>query len=227
MIDRVCEPEVMDTIEDAEEYSAIDNTFVNNLFIADVLGIAPTKARVIDFGTGPGDIAILLAEKQPDYHIIALDLAKTMIDLALQRLGRSSAAERVNFLVKDAKCTGFPSASFDLIISNSLVHHIPEPQMLFAEMRRVASPGAAILVKDLRRPESLQELAALTAQHASQCSPYQRRLFANSLHAALTVAEVQALAAAAGLSGCTVVPSGDRHWILARKFAGDPAASKL
>ena len=110
----------------------------------------------------------------------------------------------------------FDADTIDAVISNSLVHHIPEPAAVFGEVARVAKPGAALFFRDLRRPRDEAELSALLAEHAADCNDYQREMFSDSLRAALTLAEVEALAADAGLDGVRIYESSDRHWTLAR-----------
>lgn len=219
MLTRVLEPEVMDTEEDAREYEAIPNDEVNRLFAERAVSLAPPSGRLLDMGTGPGHIAILIAERAAGLHVTAIDLATPMVALAQRNVDRSSARGRLAVELRDAKQTGYEGACFDAVVSNSLVHHIPELLSLFAEIKRVARPGAAVFVKDLLRPSSAAEHDALVERHAGGCTAYQRRLFADSLHAALTVAEVRDLCARAGLDGVKVMQTSDRHWELSRAWS--------
>ena len=57
-----------------------------------------------------------------------------------------------HFIAADGGCLPFADASFDLVLCNSVLHHVKHPLRLFAEIARVASPGGAILLRDLRRP---------------------------------------------------------------------------
>jgi ubiquinone/menaquinone biosynthesis C-methylase UbiE len=219
MLPRVLEPEVMDTEEDAREYEAIPNDEVNRLFAARAVSLSPPSGRMLDMGTGPGHIAILIAERATRLHVTAIDLAAHMLALARRNVDRSSARGRITVELRDVKQTGYERAQFDAVVSNSLVHHIPDPLDIFTEIRRVARSGAAVFVKDLLRPPSKAALDALVERHAGGCTAYQRRLFADSLHAALTVAEVRELCARAGLDGVEVMQTSDRHWELSRTWS--------
>jgi ubiquinone/menaquinone biosynthesis C-methylase UbiE len=216
MLERVLEPEVMDSAEDAAEYAGIDNAFVNDEFVNAALRLSPDMGRVLDIGAGPGDIAISIAKKAPGLTVTAIDLGEHMLALARQNVESSGLGHRVEIMQADAKETGFGTGSFDVIVSNSLVHHIPEPLEFFREVRRLARPGAALYVKDLHRPETTEELEALVATYARGCSPYQRRLFADSLHAALTTTEVLSICRRLGLLDVRVRRCSDRHWCLER-----------
>jgi ubiquinone/menaquinone biosynthesis C-methylase UbiE len=218
MLSRVLEPEVMDSKEDADEYAAFDNTSVNEEFVARLLELAPNSGNALDVGTGPGDISILLAERAPGLAILAIDLGEHMLAMARSNVEKAGLAHRIDVQHADAKATGRPDASFDLIFSNSLAHHIPEPGSFLREVKRLARPRAGLFIKDLHRPKDEAELQRLVEVHARGCTAYQRRIFADSLRAALTVEEVRAMCSEIGLSGVEVLRTSDRHWCLERRF---------
>lgn len=218
MLRRILEPETMDTAEDADEYEAMDHRSVNDAFAAAVVGLPPVGS-LLDVGTGPGHIPLLLAERIPGLRIVAIDLGTHMLERARRHVARRGLAERVEVLSRDAKDTGFPEGSFDAVVSNSLIHHIPEPLKVLREIARIAKPGAALFIRDLRRPATTAELDALVALHAANCTPYQRRLFRDSLQAALRKEEVEQLCREARLVDVATEASSDRHWEIRRPFA--------
>jgi ubiquinone/menaquinone biosynthesis C-methylase UbiE len=216
MLPRTLEPEVMDSEQDAREYQAIDNDAVNADFVEAFLALAPTEGVVLDLGTGPAHIPLLLLQRSPGLRAVAVDLSTHMLDLARDNVARSGLGHRIELAARDVKNTQFPARSFDAVICNSLVHHIPDPVALFREIVRVARPGAALLIKDLLRPGSAGELEALVARYAARDTPFQRELFHHSLHAALRVEEVVNLCARAALHGVRILQSSDRHWEIRR-----------
>lgn len=217
MLERVLEQEVMDSKVDAEEYAAFDNHAVNEEFVARALELAPKTGSVLDIGTGPADIAVLFAQRALGLRFLAIDLGEYMLAMARSNVSRNGLADRIRVERADAKSTKQPAESFDMVISNSLVHHIPEPLLFFREVKRILRPGAAVFIKDLHRPETDAELTNLVDLHATGCTPYQRRSFSDSLHAGLTVTEVEALCRQAELSGVTVRRTSDRHWCMERR----------
>lgn len=219
MLSRVLEPEIMDTERDALEYQAIDNTAVNLEFAEQALRMCPADGHVLDVGTGPGDIAVLMAGRAPRLRITAIDLADHMLAIARRNVERAMLGDRITVGRVDAKATGYPDASFDAVVSNSLVHHIPEPLAFFREVVRVARPSAGLFIKDLLRPSSKEHLDALVDRHAAGQSDYQRQLFSDSLHAALRIEEVKALCDQAGLVGVEVLRCSDRHWAVERRHS--------
>src|SRR5262249_37897432 len=104
------------------------------------------------------------------------------------------------------------TASFAAVISNSIVHHIPQPAAVVAEMVRVLQPGGALLVRDLLRPEDEKTLKHLVQTYAGDANARQQQMFADSLHAALTLGEVRALVAGVGYDPSEVTQTTDRHW---------------
>ena len=98
------------------------------------------------------------------------------------------------------------------MISNSIVHHIPEPATVLAEMVRVTAPGGVLFVRDLLRPDDEATLRRLVELHAAGANAHQQQMFADSLHAALTLAEVRDLVATLGFDPVEVRQTTDRHW---------------
>jgi SAM-dependent methyltransferase len=56
----------------------------------------------------------------------------------------------------DALATPFADASFDFVISSNMIHHVPQPLQLFAEMRRVLKPGGWLLVQEINASLSMR-----------------------------------------------------------------------
>ncbi|WP_437296740.1 class I SAM-dependent methyltransferase [Sorangium sp. So ce426] len=225
MLPRILEPEAMDTEEDAAEYATISNDVVNEAFARRAVELAPAQGRLIDIGTGPGDIAIRIAELS-SLDVTAIDLAEAMLAIARRRAGASPARHRIHVARGDAKATGFPERAFDAVVSNSLAHHLADPTILFAEAQRVGRRGAAILIKDLLRPTTLRDLDALVERYAGGDTAYQRALFRNSLHAALTLDEVRACCRSAGLAEVDIAQVSDRHWVVERASSPERIQSR-
>lgn len=221
-MERILEPEVMDTAEEAADYDAMDFTEVNTAFVEAVAALGVRSGRLLDVGTGPARIPILLAERLPDVRIVAVDLSAEMLKLAARHVAAAGLEARIELRLTDAKRLPFPAASFDAVISNSIVHHIPDPVLALREMARVARPGAALFIRDLLRPETPEAADALVARYAAGDSPRQQKLFRDSLGAALTLEEIAAAAREAGLEGVVVTQTSDRHWTLARPPQASP-----
>jgi ubiquinone/menaquinone biosynthesis C-methylase UbiE len=223
MLTRVLEPELMDTADDAREYNAMDHVAVNAVFVNDLLralgawGNAPARVqeatlRILDLGAGTAQIPIELARRAPTIHITAVDAALSMLALARTNIAAAGLTDRVDLTLADAKRLPFDSASFPVVISNSIVHHLPEPRGAIAEAVRVTASGGLLFHRDLARPDDEPAVQQLVAIYAAESTPYQRNLFADSLRAALTAEEMSDLVAGFGFDRDSVRMTSDRHW---------------
>ncbi|MGE5755574.1 MAG: class I SAM-dependent methyltransferase [Planctomycetaceae bacterium] len=214
MLPRVLEPEAMDTPEEARDYDAMDHSEVNVRFVAEFLAAhGPCRGgKILDVGTGPARIPIALCRADPSARVLGVDLARAMLDRARLNVAAAGLARRIRCARADAKMLPSPSGAFEAVVSNSIVHHIPDPRPVLAEMARVVAPGGTLFVRDLARPDRLEAVAALVTTYAGKESPAARALFEASLHAALTVAEVQGIIRDLGLPTAGVAMTSDRHW---------------
>ena len=210
---RTLEPEVMDTAVEASEYDAMDHAEPNRAFVDRLVELG-ARGRVLDVGTGPGHIPLLVCDRIPGATVIGVDLARHMLEHAERHRAASPYADRVEYRLADAKGLAFEDASFDTVCSNTILHHIPEPAGFLREARRVLRPGGALLIRDLFRPETPERARELVALHAADASPRQRDLFHASLHAALTPDELRAVADEAGWVDAALVVDTDRHMSL-------------
>lgn len=212
MLDRVLEPEVMDTLEEALDYDAMDHTEVNAQFVRDFLAAGVHPGSVLDLGTGTALIPIELMQQDPRFHVVAVEFSQSMLNLAAGHLGRLGLTEKIILVRADAKRLPFRDNSFPMVMSNSLVHHLAEPSAAFREAHRVVTPGGLLFFRDLVRPDNEDRLRWLVERYAGGATAHQQKLFADSLRASLTVEEVVSLIKTLGYSPETVKMTSDRHW---------------
>jgi ubiquinone/menaquinone biosynthesis C-methylase UbiE len=217
---RILEPEVMDTETDAVEYDSMDFADVNLSFALRALDLAPSSGRVLDIGTGTARIPIVMVQQgRKNIHIHAIDLSREMLKVAKTNVEAARVHDSISLQLVDAKGFPFADKQFDMVISNSVTHHIPEPLAFFSEVARVVRPGGSIFIRDLMRPETPEALEQLVNTYAGDADPYQQKLYRDSLAAALTVAEVEGLLRLAGIHDVHVMRSSDRHWSAERQAA--------
>lgn len=211
---RVLEPEIMSSAEEAGEYDAMDFSATDQLFAERAAELARGARWIFDIGSGNAKIPLAIgALAAATTRICAAEMSAEMLAAGVRNRSRAGAhARRLLFLRADAKRLPLPDACAGLVTSNSLIHHIPDPRSVFREIARIVRPGGSILIRDLVRPESEEELAKLVDTHAAGSSPLQRRLFADSLRAALTLSEVRDTLGECGLTGVSVTKITDRHW---------------
>ncbi|QDT50765.1 Demethylrebeccamycin-D-glucose O-methyltransferase [Symmachiella dynata] len=222
-LQRILEPEVMDSAQEAIDYDTMDHTEVNRAFVDDLLAFAQfenspvTELRVLDVGTGTAQIPVELCGRQLSMHVTGVDLAEEMLKVGNQNVAAAGFAQHITLERVDAKQLPYAAGTFDAVISNSIVHHIPDPLQVIVEMARVVRAGGVLFIRDLLRPDDEAELEQLVSTYAADTNNEQRQLFRQSLYAALTVAEVKSLLTTAGLPAQWCAQTSDRHWTIARQ----------
>ncbi len=218
---RQLEPEVMDSEAEAVAYDRMDHAEVNRLFVDDLLnaiGALDGETRVIDLGAGTAQIPIELCRRDKRIRVLAVDAAASMLGVAQTNVAAAGLEEQIQLQLVDAKQ---PIAGrFDVVMSNSLVHHLPEPAVFFERSKELVEPAGLVYVRDLCRPADETEWRNLVQTYAADESPHARQMFADSLKAALTVDEVQQFVAAHGFDRATVSATSDRHWTWLARMPG-------
>jgi ubiquinone/menaquinone biosynthesis C-methylase UbiE len=219
---RTLEPEVMDTVAEAVDYDSMDHAAVNRVFAEDLLHFLDQSMcrnamnRAVDLGTGTALIPLeIIRRSTAPATIYACDLSVEMLKLAVRHVRFASAGGRILPVYCDAKQLPLPDQSCDVVMSNSIIHHIPEPLVAFREMRRILAPGGVLFVRDLMRPEDADRVEQFVQTYAGCENEHQQQLFRQSLHAALTVTEVEELLALSGFPAEWVSATSDRHWTIA------------
>lgn len=221
-LNRVPEEEMMDTAEEAAGYDAMDHNVVNARFVADFLAEHGSSrgGTYLDVGTGTALIPIALAATDRRSEIVGVDGASQMLEVGRRNVDQFLLAPRIELQLCDAKAMPFADGRFEAVISNSIVHHIPEPETVFREMARLVAPGGTLFIRDLVRPVDQGRLQAIVERYAGSAPPVARKLFEESLWAALTVTEVQEIVRPLGLPASCVGMTSDRHWTLVWKRPG-------
>jgi len=212
MLKRTREPEVMDSPDEAAVYDAMDHDAVNRLFVQDLLAVGDLGTDVLDLGTGTARVPIELCRENEDVRILAVDLAYSMLDVAKINIEIANVADRITLGLVDAKEMEYNDGLFSTVMSNSIVHHIPEPAIVLAQSVRVTKAGGLLFFRDLMRPESSDEIDRLVNEYAGEESDHGREMFYNSLHAALNLDEIRDLVRPHGFDDESVQATSDRHW---------------
>jgi ubiquinone/menaquinone biosynthesis C-methylase UbiE len=265
VLQRVLEPEVMDTAEEAIDYDAMDHAAVNRMFVTDFLlaahvaglavaeepaadsrvrqaradapepgahgasaqsldapyGLISDESRagqasrfidVLDLGTGTAQIPVELCRRASNIRIMAVDLAAEMLQMAKINVELATLRDRIQLDRIDAKGLPYVDGRFDAVISNSIVHHIPEPAAVLAEAVRVVRSGGLIFIRDLLRPDDDATVHRLVATYAAGAIEHQRAMFDASLRAALNLDEIRTLVTAVGFTPESLRATSDRHW---------------
>lgn len=204
----------MDAHEQAAAYAAADFSIPHQFLVDQIsrlLPNLPAAAQVLDLGCGPADVTVRFARAFPGWRIDGVDGAPAMLRLGRAHVAAAGMTSRVHLHQAVLPGDRLPGKAYSVVLSNSLLHHLHEPQVLWRTLRAAAAPGAAVYVTDLRRPIDEGSLRRLVDTCSAPEPVVLRRDFEASLRAAFTVDEVRAQLALAGLSGLVVTKLADRH----------------
>jgi len=211
------EPELMDSEAQTLAYSEADFDEANSLFerhFTERFKRLPASGRMADLGCGPGDIVVRMAKAYPGWSVTGLDAGENMLKRANERLNTEDLQSRVDFRLAYLPDNTLKSRAWNAIISNSLLHHLPDPQVLWKSIAWMGAPGVTVQVMDLMRPESKQDAQRLVDLYAADAPEILREDFYNSLLAAYTPVEVSDQLLKAGLDRLKINTASDRHWIV-------------
>lgn len=214
---RVPEPELMDEPEQAKAYAEADFSEPHTMFVErfqDVFQQPRQAARVLDLGCGSADVTVRFARAFPDVYIDGVDGAEAMLALGRAAIAAGGLEARISLHCTRLPARVLPREHYDVLISNSLLHHLADSQVLWDAVKRWSAPGAAVFIMDLMRPQDRAEWDWLVARYAADAPAVLQRDFRASLAAAYRPAEVVAQLACAGLDNLQVAAIGDRHLIV-------------
>ncbi|HTS55356.1 MAG TPA: class I SAM-dependent methyltransferase [Burkholderiales bacterium] len=211
---RTLEPEIMADEQQALVYAQADFSSSNQWYVDHLLADYPDHlGRVVDIGCGPGDVMLRLAAARPGVRITAIDGSAAMIDLARKAVRAANLQARVTAMQGYIPGLALEEHSFDAILSKDLLHHLPDPMVLWDEAKRLGRPGAAVYVMDLIRPATPRDARDIVETVAPDEHPILKEDFYNSLCAAFTLQEAEAQVKRAGLP-LEVAQASDRHMVI-------------
>ncbi len=216
-MERILEPELMLGQEQALAYARADFEEPHRRVLEEFRSLFADEldGDILDLGCGPGDITFRFARAYPHARLIGVDGSPAMLSLAeAAKKKEENLKERVSFIEGILPNAPIPPLPWQAVVSNSLLHHLHRPEILWETVRRFATAGTRIFIYDLRRPATPEKARELVELYAAGEPQILRSDFYHSLLAAFEVGEVEAQLEEAGLSGLTVRPIGDRHLVV-------------
>jgi SAM-dependent methyltransferase len=216
-MERTPEPELMNDAEQAAAYAFADFEEPHSRFIELFRETFPDEVvtgAVLDLGCGPGDITIRFVRAFPECVAHGVDGAAAMLAHGRSRLEREGLGERVRLIEGYLPGAALPLNGYDAVISNSLLHHLHDPMVLWQTLTAYVKPGAPVFIMDLLRPADRKQAQALVDEYAANEPDVLRHDFFHSLLAAYRCDEVAEQLRAAGLPGLSVRQISDRHLLV-------------
>ncbi len=115
-----------------------------------------SRRRVLDLGAGTGTFTAALMKRYRRADVVALDIARPMLERVQQRAGWF---RKPGCVCGDSESLPFADDSFDLIFSNLMLQWCTDLPATFVELRRVLSPGGLLMFTTFG-PDTLMELRA-------------------------------------------------------------------
>ncbi len=215
---RIPEPELMETDHQAKAYSQADFDAPHSMFVdlfVERFG-SDISGHVLDAGCGPADIAVRFARQCTNCMVHGVDASEAMIHYGNQHIRNNGFEDRIQLYQGYLPDVELPAASFDAIIVNSLLHHLPDPGIMWDIIRQYARGGsdAPVFVMDLIRPASIEDAAALVEMYCGDEAEVLKTDFYNSLLAAYRPDEIMIQLSEAGLDFLKLEVVSDRHFIV-------------
>jgi SAM-dependent methyltransferase len=105
----------------------------------------PENGDVLEIGCGSGLLWVNIATLLPTLRLTLTDLSPGMVDAASQAVAPLGGIELAEVRTCDAQELPFADRSFDVVVANHMLYHVPDPARAAAEFARVLRPGGALL----------------------------------------------------------------------------------
>lgn len=214
---RIPEPELMDDDVQAQAYANANFEEPHSRFIAllrESLPDLPDHGSALDLGCGPADISIRFARAFPSWTVNGFDGSPAMLRFGREAVVAAGLQSRVSLMKVRLPEMRAPRKKYDLLFSNSLLHHLSEPSVFWRSVRRWTHERSAVFVMDLIRPDSFVHAQQLANRYTKGEPEILSRDFLNSLHAAYRIEEVKGQLKHAHLDGLHIKEVSDRHFMV-------------
>ncbi|MBF0456233.1 MAG: class I SAM-dependent methyltransferase [Magnetococcales bacterium] len=214
---RIPEPELMEDDAQALAYARADFSQPHDHFISLFSERFPNHStgQALDLGCGPCDVLLRFARAFPACRIDGVDGSAAMLAQGSEALANAAdVADRIQLFQRLLPGDDLPCPSYDTLLSNSLLHHLHNPHVLWQSVKQHARTGTALFIMDLMRPNSPQRAQEMVDSHAAKEAEILKKDFFHSLCAAFTVEEIQEQLHEAGLAYLTIEAVSDRHLIV-------------
>ncbi len=220
-MERITEPELMNDALQAKTYAEADFDSAHSQVVTDFKMLFPKisiNGEILDLGCGPGDFTFRFAKLFNTANITGIDGAPNMLKLARARSNKEALnTDRIHFIETTIPSNNIPQKPYELIISNSLLHHLHDPLVLWETILQHSSPETILFIADLCRPEDRKSAQRIVNEFAAGEPDLLRRDFYNSLLAAFSPAEIKDHLKECGLGHLSINQKGHHLFIYGKR----------
>ena len=123
----------------------------------------PTDGEVLEVGCGPGLLWSSIAPLLPHLRLTLTDLSEGMLDEARHVVDPIPTLDLVATQACDAQDLPFPNSSFDVVVANHMLYHVPEPARAAHDFARVLREDGVLLAAT-NGPDHLDVIADISRQ---------------------------------------------------------------
>jgi len=209
----VPEPDLMEKKEQAYAYANADFSNSNKLFIEKLFNFCSItdKTKILDVGCGDGEIPITIYKKTKS-KITVLDGSSAMLDEFSRKMNENKIND-IKIIEKRYEDAHLMEKSFDILISNSVLHHVKSPKLFWEKSFNLVRQHGNIMLMDLVRPSNENSLLTILDKYGGN-DPVLLSDFENSLRAAYTLDEVEAQLSPFPNISSSVKAISDRHFFV-------------
>ena len=203
----------MEQKEQAYAYANADFSNSNELFLEKLFEFCSItdETKILDVGCGDGEIPIEIYKKTKS-KITVLDGSSAMLDEFSKKMSVNNVDD-IKIIQRRYEDTHLSEKSFDILISNSVLHHVKSPKKFWEKSFNLVRQQGQIVLMDLFRPSNEHELLTILDKYGGN-NPVLLNDFENSLRAAYTPYEVEGqLSSFPGISS-SVKAISDRHFFV-------------